>query len=132
MIARQPISRFHQRGASLLFAVFVLTATALVLALMVSTLTGRSLSTARVLQTEQAHYAASAGLEVAFARVPSCDDFDLPDVDGFAVTVTVTCTSQPVIEGSRNYTIYSIDSTATAGSQSAGTFVSRRVRATFE
>ena len=130
MIARQPRSRFHQRGASLLFAVFVLTATALVLALMVSTLTGRSLSTARVIQTEQAHYAARAGLEVAFAQVPACNNFNLTDVDGF--TVNVTCSSEQVTEGGLNYTIYDITATATAGDQSAGTFVSRRVSATFQ
>ena len=130
MIARQPRSRFHQRGASLLFAVFVLTATALVLALMVSTLTGRSLSTARVIQTEQAHYAARAGLEVAFAQVPACNNFNLTDVDGF--TVNVSCNAVPVTEGSQNYTIYTIDATATVGSQTAGTFVTRRVRATFQ
>ena len=135
MIARQPRSRFHQRGASLLFAVFVLTATALVLALMVSTLTGRSLSTARVIQTEQAHYAARAGLEVAMQQVlppgAGCNQVSSSlTVEGFAVNVT--CTPVAVAEGGQNYTIYDITATATAGDQSAGTFVSRRVSATFQ
>jgi hypothetical protein len=131
-MSMQPIKRRQQSGASLLLAVFVLTATALVLALMVTTLSGRSLSTARVGATEQAHFAARAAIEVGIgdALNGNCPSTrTLSDVEGF--TVELGCVASPVTEGSDSYTIYELTAVASSGSQAAGTFVTRRLRTTF-
>ncbi len=84
----------------------------------------------------RAHFAAHGGLEWAISDIVNNGAAGLncaPGSTSFTVTgfsVTVTCTAQPVTEGSDNYTVYNLESTATRGSLGEPGFASRTIVAT--
>ena len=84
----------------------------------------------------RAHFAAHGGLEWAISDIVNNGAAGLdcsPGSTSFTVTgfdVTVSCTAQSVTEGSDNYTVYNLESTAMRGSLGEPGFASRTIVAT--
>lgn len=119
-----------QRGFSLIAAVFLITAAAVIAAAMAHLLTARSRTTVQNIHAAQAFYAAQSGLEIGIARALSggCSGFPLSlDLDGYAVTVT--CGADGVDEAGAAYAVYALDARARRGTVESSSLVSRRVAA---
>lgn len=125
------IQRHHQRGFSLIAAVFVIAIALLIVLAAVLTLSARNRSTVQALDASRALFAAQSGIEVAIARSLSagCGPFPATvDIEGF--TVELGCVPTDVDEAPETYRIYTLTASAQRGSFAANTFISRRVRAT--
>jgi hypothetical protein len=115
-------------------AVFLITAVAAIAAVMVTTLTATSVSTAGGLRAERAFFAAQSGLEVAIDAVltssGNCGTYDDAyslTIEGFSVDID--CSVQSGLdEGEGTYDVFTITARAAQGSIGDGTLVSRRLR----
>ena len=121
----------HQRGFSLVAAVFVIAIALLIVLSAVLTLSARNRSTVQALDASRALFAAQSGVDIAIARSLGAGCGAVPasvDIEGF--TVTLGCTSTTVDEAPDTYSVYTLTAVAQRGSFASNTFISRRVRAT--
>lgn len=126
----------RHRGFAIVSAIFLLIALAALGAYMATVGGVQYTTTSLSVSGTRAHFAAHDGLEWAISDIvnngaagldcsPGSTSFPLA---GF--NVTVSCTAQPVVEGSDNYTVYNLESTATRGSLGSPSFASRSIVAT--
>lgn len=129
------------RGFSLISAIFLLVALS-GLAVFLATMSSVQHATVQLsLQGERAHFAAMSGIEWALHQIvnlggagldctPGTVSFALTDasLNGFAVSLS--CSSQPVTEGARNYTLYSLTAIGSRGALGSYGHVSRTILAT--
>ena len=121
----------HQRGFSLVAAVFVIAIALLIVLAAVLTLSARNRSTVQALDASRALFAAQSGVDIAIARSLGGACGAVPasvDIEGF--TVTLGCTATTVDEAPDTYAVYTLTAVAQRGSFASNTFISRRVRAT--
>lgn len=121
----------HQRGFSLVAAVFVIAIALLIVLAAVLTLSARNRSTVQALDASRALFAAQSGVDIAIARSlgGGCGAFPLTvEIEGFAVALS--CTETDVDEAPDTYRVYTLTAVAQRGSFASNTFISRRVRAT--
>ena len=129
----RPAVHQRQSGMLLIAAIILITTVASAVALLATTMTTRSMSTARTIEATQAYYAAYSGLQYALSQVRSGDcsllpsDLDL-DIEGFEVTFT--CKPQPQQEADQDYTVFTLEAHAQRGELAAGSLVSRRLQIT--
>lgn len=121
----------HQRGFNIIAAVFLITAVAVILGAMVTTMSARSRTTTLNYDASRAYYAARSGVEVAIARAVAAGCGAVPGtvtVDGF--NVALGCNAVAADEAGVAYNVYTVTATAAAGNLNQPTFVSRELRAT--
>lgn len=125
-----------QRGYAIVSALFLLVVLAAFGAYMATIGSVQHTSTALSVLGARAQFAARSGLEWAVSDIVNNGAAGLdcgPGSTAFTVTgfdVTVSCTSQNVTEGSDNYTVYNLQSTARRGSLGDPGFASRTIVAT--
>lgn len=130
------MNRRAQAGASLVAAVFLITALAALTAGILA-LTGQAQGTS-VLALQQARVwqAAQAGAEwAAFTEVAAGPDGACSTAGGFTLTegslagigVTLTCAVLATVENGQNYEIYTLTSTASVGTYGGPGYAQRRV-----
>ena len=131
----------HQRGFSLVAAIFILVILAALGAFMITIGETQRATTVAAAQGARAYQAAQAGIEWGVAQaIPvgggggscaaSTGPFTLGGAafDGFAVTVT--CTTTAITEGGSAYSVYTIDATATYGTFGNSDYFSRTLQVT--
>lgn len=123
----------RQRGGVLFVAVFLVAVVAVLAAAVSLTSVTQSLGSARGLQAEQAWYAALARIE---SEVPgilsseSCPGGAVVSIAGF--TTTLSCSQAAGIEeGGREYSVFTLVATASAGTAANDSLVRRTARAQF-
>ncbi len=129
------------RGFSLISAIFLLLVLS-GLAVFLTTMSGVQHATVQQsVQGARAHFAALSGIEWAMHEIvnnggagldcaPGTVGFTLTDASLNGFDVSVSCASQPVTEGARSYTLYSL--TAVGSRDALGSYghVSRTILAT--
>jgi MSHA biogenesis protein MshP len=121
-------------GFTLVSAIFLMVVLAVLAVSLVSLSSVQHATTAQMLQTMRAVYAARAGVEWAVRQaqtVAGCPVGPTPialggALNGFAVSVTCTRTEHTLAAGSQPY--YVVDVTATGGAYGGPDYVSRRVQ----
>lgn len=124
----------RESGFSIVTAIFLLVALALLGAFMLSLSSTQQVTTAQDVQGSQAFRAARTGLDWAISGVQAaaaCPTASAPTVEGY--TVTIACTSKTYDEAGTTRKIYWLESTATRGGAVGGIgYVERRVNAFVE
>jgi MSHA biogenesis protein MshP len=126
-----------QSGFAAIAAIIVLTVLVAMGAYMVSFSNAQQLSSAQDIQGTRAYWAARAGLEWALGAVTAdntaCPSSPPATVDtGSVFSLSVSCTMQTYPENGVTVTIFSLQSTASAGSVGSVGFVERSVSASYE
>lgn len=124
----------HQRGFSLVTAIFILVVVGLLGSYLAQMSSVGMRTTSYAVQGVRAYLAARAGLEWAMVRLSgggTCTNVNGQsyNLDGF--TVSLTCTSQAFTEGARNYTVYTVNSLSQFGSYGSEGYVARGAKVTF-
>ena len=130
MIARQ-----HQRGISLVPALFLLIVLAALGVVAVRLTAVQQQTVVLAMQSARAYSAARAGVDwAAYQAVTnaSCGSatLTLSEAGLAGFTVQTSCTSSTHSEGPNTVTVYSIDAFAAAGAYGTPDYVSRRIRST--
>lgn len=124
----------RQSGFSIVTAIFLLVALALLGAFMLSLSGTQQVTTAQDVQGSQAYRAARTGMDWAIAEVKAtaaCPTATPPTVEGYAVAVA--CTSNSYDEAGTTRKVYWMESTASRGGAVGGIgYVERRVSAFVE
>lgn len=126
-----PAVHHRQSGMLLIAAIILITTVASAVALLATTMTTRSMSTARTIEATQAYYAAYSSVQYALLQVRSGNCLLLPpalDIQGFEVTFT--CKPQLQQEADQDYTVFTLTAHAQRGDLAAGSLVSRRMQVT--
>jgi len=123
--------RKQQRGFSLIGALFLLIIVGALLLVLARTIAVEDRQSILSVLSNQAYFAARSGMDWAGAKVlapgGTCEDNTL-SVEGFSVSTTCSATEN-IDEGTgTTYNVYALTSTATKGSKSTGTLVSRTLR----
>lgn len=117
-----------QRGVALFVALFLITATAGLAAVVALTTGTQQLGSARALQAEQAYYAALGRLESELPAAISSGDCPVAGMQNIAgFTTEIDCIAETVNEDGNEYQVLTLSATAERGSQSASTRVRRTV-----
>ncbi len=128
----RPAVHHRQSGVLLIAAIILITTVASAVALLATTMTTRSMSTARTIEATQAYYAAYSGLQYALSRVQSdnnCSSLSSTLViQGFKVALT--CDPQAQQEADQEYSVFTFTAHAQRGELTAGSLVSRRLQIT--
>lgn len=126
MNAQTRFSHSRQRGAALFVALFLITATAAIAAVVALTTGTQQLGSARALATEQAYYAALGRLELEIPGVlaDGCPAGGPLQIGEFETELPI-CSSESVEEGGASYEVFTLVATASRGSQAGGTLVRR-------
>jgi MSHA biogenesis protein MshP len=118
-----------QRGFSLIGALFLLVIVGALLLVLARTIAVENRESILSVLSNQAYFAARSGMEWSSvaALAGTCGTSTLT-VEGFSVTTTCAATTG-IDEGTgTTYNVYALTSTATKGSKSTGTLVSRTIR----
>lgn len=121
--------RARQQGLALFMALFLITATAGIAAVVVLTTVTQQTGSIRAMDAERAYYAARARLELEIAEIldtDACTPDAAESLLGF--TTDFDCTATEVQEGGATYNVFTLVATASRGSQAEGTLVRRTVR----
>ena len=120
-----------QRGISMVMVVVVISLFALVGAYMATMLTTSAASTSLTHGRMQGWFAAKSGSEWATWQVlhsgSGCAATSATLTVG-AFSVTTSCAANAVSEGPDNYTVFSLVTRATRGTQGSADYISRQVR----
>lgn len=122
-----------QQGFSIITAIFVLVVVGLLGGYMVR-MTGVEASTSNLaVQGVRTYLSARAGLEWAMVKISTgstCTSVDGKSytLDGF--NVNLTCTSQSFTEGTRNYSVYTVNAQSQYGSFGSANYVARGAKMT--
>nr|WP_298164787.1 pilus assembly protein MshP [uncultured Pseudomonas sp.] len=125
----------REQGFGLVAAMFLIIVVAAVIATMARLAVTQNATTSLAIQQARAYQVARAGLEYGIARVladAACADFTL---DGFAVLMSCTSSSTPVLEEegkSSATTFYRVEATATLGSPASPDYAYRKLTAVVE
>lgn len=126
----------YNGGFSLVSAVFLLVVVALIAGYAVSIGTSQQADSSLALLGKRADFAARSGLEWAIARIledgscPASGTTFSPAGTGISnFTVSVSCSSTTVAEGASSYPMYSLNVTATLGSEGSEDFARRSLNA---
>lgn len=116
-----------QRGFSLIAAIFLIAVVAVLLLVLSRTIAVQDRGSFLSVMTNRAYFAARAGLEwgAVSALGGSCSAQTL-NIEGMSVDVQCNATTG-ISEGGSAYNIYNLTSTASSGSKSTATLVSRRL-----
>ena len=121
----------HQNGFSLIGALFLLIVVGGLVLVLARTIAVEDRESVLSVLSNQAYFAARSGMDWAGAKVLApggvCEDNNL-SIEGFSVSTTCLATEN-IDEGTgTTYNVYALTSTATKGSKSTGTLVSRILR----
>ncbi|MBI2802815.1 MAG: hypothetical protein HYX63_21515 [Gammaproteobacteria bacterium] len=129
------IKRPRECGFTLVAVVFLITALATLAAFVANISTSQHMTTLLSVQNARAYNAAKSGLEWAIRSATvsnSCGNSNFvlnpPGLSGYSVSVS--CSRTAVTEGTTNYVVYLLGSTATAGGAATGDLTSRTIDAT--
>ena len=128
-----------QNGFAVIAAIFLLVVLAALGAFMLSFSNTQHLTSAQDVQGSRAYWAARGGLEWAISTVQTngaaCPAAGVApaNIDGFTITITITCTRRTYTEGTNTVVIFALESQANTNAPigSAG-YVERSVSAALE
>lgn len=126
----------HQRGFSIVSAIFLLVVLSALGAFMLTFSNVQQMTSAQDLQGSKAYQVARAGIERGAYQIiivnTDCSSFPLSNnLQGFSLVVTCT-PSGPYTEGGNTIHLYQITATATTGTVGSTTYTERQLQATLE